>query len=52
MKPKLVTIEWRDIIAYSDWTPLSEIKIPKFKTIGYLIKKDKEQVILAHTQDE
>ena len=52
MKPKLVTIEWRDIIAYSDWTPLSEIKIPKFKTIGYLIKKDREQVILAHTQDE
>ena len=44
MKPKLVTIEWRDIIAYSDWTPLSDVKNPKFKTIGYLIKKDKEQV--------
>jgi hypothetical protein len=22
------------------------------KTIGYLIKKDKDQIILAHTQDE
>ena len=52
VKPKLVTVEWRDIIAYSDWTPLSDVKIPQFKTIGYLITKDKEQVILAHTQDE
>jgi hypothetical protein len=51
-RPKLVVITWRDIVAYSDWTPVKDVKIPVLKTIGYLIKKDKDQIILAHTQDE
>ena len=51
-RPKLVVLTWRDIVAYADWTPVKDVKIPVFKTTGYLIKKDKDEIILAHTQDE
>ena len=51
-KGQLVEVVWQDITAYSDWTPLPEVKLPTFKTIGYLVEKNKERVILAHTKDE
>ena len=49
---KLVEVSWRDIVAHADWTPLNSVKIPTFKTTGSLVKKTKDDVILAHTFDE
>jgi hypothetical protein len=51
-RPKLVVLTWRDIVSHADWTPVKEVKVPVFRTTGYLIKKNKEVVILAHTIDE
>jgi len=51
-RPKLVRVTWRDVIAYSDWTPVKDAKLPVLNTTGYLIQKDKDQITLAHTQDE
>ena len=51
-RPKLVVLTWRDIVAYADWTPVKDVKIPVLKTTGYLIKKAKDEIILAHTQAE
>ena len=51
-KPRLVTVEWRDILGTSGWEKPDEVNPPVITTIGYLIKKDKDVVRVAHTKDE
>jgi len=50
--PRLVTVEWRDILGTSGWEKPEEVNPPVITTIGYLIKKDKYVVKVAHTKDE
>jgi len=52
MKPVLVCVKWRDIIASADWTKAEEINPPIFKTWGWLIHKDKDTIKVASTKDE
>ena len=51
-KPRLVTIEWRDILGTSGWEKPSEVDPPTFWTAGYLIHKDKDTIKIASTKDE
>tara|TARA_R100001086_G_scaffold237546_1_gene161669 strand:+ start:58 stop:297 length:240 start_codon:yes stop_codon:yes gene_type:complete len=51
-KPRLVTVEWRDILGTSGWEKPSEVDPPTFWTVGYLIKKNKEVIKIASTKDE
>jgi len=51
-KPKLVTVEWRDILGTSGWEKPSEVTPPTFWTTGFLIQKDREIVKIASTKDE
>ena len=50
--PRLVTVEWRDILGTSGWEKPDEVNPPLITTIGYLIHKDKDVVKVAHTKDE
>ena len=50
--PKLVTIEWRDILGTAGWERPSEVNLPTFWTTGYLIHKCPDVVKVAHTKDE
>ena len=50
--PKLVKIEWRDILGTSGWEKPSEVTPPTLWTIGYLIHKDADIIKVATTIDE
>ena len=50
--PRLVTVEWRDILGTSGWEKPEEVNTPVITTIGYLIQTDKDVVKVAHTKDE
>ena len=52
MKPKLVEIEWVDILATSGWEKLEEVVPPTFYTYGYLVFKDKDTIKVACTRDQ
>ena len=52
MKPKLVEIEWVDILATSGWEKLDEVNPPTFYTYGYLVYKDKDTIKVACTKDQ
>ena len=52
MKPVLVCVKWRDIIASADWTKAEELDPPVFETWGWLVYKDKDTVKVASTRDE
>ena len=52
MKPKLVEIEWVDILATSGWEKLDEVNPPTFYTYGYLVYKDKNTIKVACTKDQ
>ena len=45
----LVIVEWRDIIATSGWE--QEISCPTLFTVGWLVKADETEVIVANTLD-
>ncbi len=45
----LVIVEWRDIIATSGWE--QEISCPTLFTVGWLVKADENEVIVANTLD-
>jgi hypothetical protein len=50
--PRLVTIQWRDILGTAGWEKPDEVNPPVITTVGYLIHKDKDVVKIAHTKDE
>jgi len=50
--PKLVVVEWRDILGTSGWEKPSEVDPPTFWTAGYLITKNKNTIKIAATKDE
>ena len=50
--PRLVTVEWRDILGTSGWEKPEEVNPPVITPIGYLIQKDKDVVKVAHIKDE
>ena len=50
--PKLVIVEWRDIIGTAGWDKPDEVNPPVITTTGYLIHKDKDVVKVANTKDE
>ena len=50
--PRLVTVEWRDILGTAGWEKPDEVNPPVITTVGYLIHKDKDVVKIAHTKDE
>ena len=47
----LVIVEWRDIIACSGWEKADEIKCPTLQSVGWLVKRDQETVMIANTLD-
>lgn len=47
----LVIVEWRDIIAYSGWEKAEDVKCPTLQTVGWLVKRDQETVMIATTLD-
>ena len=51
-KPKLVEVEWVDVLATSGWEKLDEVNPPTFYTYGYLVYKDKYTIKVACTKDE
>jgi hypothetical protein len=52
MKPKLVEVEWVDILATSGWEKVEDVNPPTFYTYGYLIYKDKDVIKVSSTKDE
>ena len=50
--PRLVTVEWRDILGTAGWEKPDDVNPPVITTVGYLIHKDKDVVKIAHTKDE
>jgi len=46
---ELVVVEWRDIIATSGWE--QEISCPTLFTVGWLISKDDDTILIANTKD-
>ncbi len=50
--PRLVTVEWRDILGTAGWEKPEEVNPPVLLTTGYLIKKNKDVVKVANTKDE
>ena len=50
--PRLVTVEWRDILGTAGWEKTDEVNPPVITTVGYLIQTDKDVVKIAHTKDE
>ena len=50
--PRLVTVEWRDILGTAGWEKPDEVNPPVITTVGYLIQKYKDVVKIAHTKDE
>jgi len=50
--PRLVTVQWQDIIGTAGWEKPDEVNPPTLTTVGYLIKKNKEVIKVAHTKDE
>jgi hypothetical protein len=50
--PKLVEVEWVDILATSGWEKLEEVVPPTFYTYGYLVYKDKDVIKVSSTKDE
>ena len=50
MKDKpLVIVEWRDIIATAGWE--QEISCPTLFTVGWLISRDDNTIVIANTKD-
>ena len=49
MEPELVIVEWRDIIATSGWE--QEPTCPTFFNVGWLVREDKDVIVLATTKD-
>ena len=45
----LVIVEWHDIIATAGWE--QEISCPTLFTVGWLVKADENEVIVANTLD-
>ncbi len=45
----LVIVEWRDIIATSGWE--QEISCPTLFTLGWLISRDDNTIVIANTKD-
>ena len=45
--PRLVTVEWRDILGTAGWEKPDEVNPPVITTIGYLIQKNKDVVKIA-----
>ncbi len=50
--PRLVTVEWRDILGTAGWEKPDDVNPPRIWTTGYLIHKDKDILKVAHTRDE
>ena len=46
---ELVVVEWRDIIATSGWE--QEISCPTLFSVGWLISKDDDTILIANTKD-
>jgi hypothetical protein len=46
---ELVVVKWRDIIATSGWE--KEPKIPTFYTVGWLVRENKDEIVIAGTLD-
>ena len=45
----LVIVEWRDIIATNGWE--QEPTCPTFFNVGWLVREDKDVIVLATTKD-
>ena len=50
--PRLVMVEWRDILGTAGWEKPDEVNPPTLQTTGFLIKKNKDVVKVANTKDE
>lgn len=54
-KPKIVEVEWDDAVSYNEQMSLRSIpidcKLAKRFTVGYIIDKDKDRLIVAGTFD-
>ena len=48
---QLVIVEWRDIISCSGWEKAEEVKCPTLQSVGWLVKRDQETVMIANTLD-
>ena len=46
---ELVIVEWRDIISTSGWE--QEPTCPTFFNVGWLVREDKDVIVLATTKD-
>ena len=51
MKLPIVIVRWHDAVSEENWTPMKDVVSSKpceVYTMGYLLVKDEEKVILAH----
>ena len=47
----IVKVEWSDSITYAERMPVSEAsksKLARCKTVGFLVYKDEEKIVVAH----
>lgn len=55
MKPKLVEVEWTDARSVYEQFPLTtaieKCTLVQRVTVGYVVLKDRERLLLAHTYD-
>ena len=47
-KTPIIRVEWLDAVSGSGWTAIDKVESPaKCLTVGYLIREDKMQVVVA-----
>jgi hypothetical protein len=49
---KLVVVEWVDIMTETGWVEDTDPTLPVFRTVGYLLRDNKEKVVICDTQPD
>jgi hypothetical protein len=51
-KYPIVIVEWVDIVTLTGWVEADEkVELPVFETVGYMVYKGKEKIVLCDTKD-
>ena len=49
---KMVLIEWVDSTAVGDWTGDDDVELAKCRTMGFLLQKNKDRVVVAQSTSD
>ena len=49
---KVILIEWLDSTSSSGWDSAFDLELSNCKTVGFLVKKDKEKVVVIQSNSD